>query len=64
MKSEQIYKEVEILVREQKLMEKHYKMKLIPINEPIFTTSQETDVRELISDGLHVEEILSVIKKW
>ena len=64
MKPEQTYKEVERLVREQKIMEKHYRIKLIPLTEPIFTTSQETDVRELISDGLDVEEILLVIRKW
>jgi hypothetical protein len=45
-------------------MEKHYNIKLIPINEPIFTTSQETDVWELIREGLNIEEILTIIKKW
>lgn len=64
MKPQQIYNEVERLVREQKIMEKHYRIKLIPLTEPIFTTSQETDVRELISDGLDVEVILLVIRKW
>lgn len=64
MKQDKIYKEVEKLVREQKIMEKHYRIKLIPIDEPIFTTSQETDVWELIRDGLNVEEILSIIRKW
>lgn len=61
---DQIYKEIENLVRKQKIMEKHYKVKSIPLDEPIFTTSQETDVKELISDGLDIEEILSIIKKW
>ena len=64
MKHDEIYSKIEILVREQKIMEKHYGIKLIPINEPIFTTSQETDVKELINDGLDIDEILSSIRKW
>ena len=32
--------------------------------EPYFTTSQETDIKELISEGLGVDEIISHIKKW
>jgi hypothetical protein len=58
------YNELEKLVREQEIMEKHYGIKSIPMNEPIFTTSQETDVMELIRDGLTIDEILSVIRKW
>ncbi len=64
MTSEQIYKEVERLVREQKIMEKHYNIESIPSSEPIFTTSQESDVRELISDGLRIPEIIYFIRKW
>jgi DNA-binding NarL/FixJ family response regulator len=30
----------------------------------VFTTSEEMDIRELISDGLSVEEIIEVIKEW
>ncbi len=29
-----------------------------------YTTSQETDVRELIEDGLDINDIISVIKQW
>jgi len=64
MKQSQIYTEVEKLVREQKIMEKHYGLELIPTSEPIFTDSQETDVWELIRDGLNTEEIISIIKQW
>lgn len=58
------YNELERLVREQQIMEKHYRIKQILPSEPIFTTSQETDVKEMISDGLTIDEILSVIRKW
>ena len=58
------YNELEKLVREQQIMEKHYRIKQIPLTEPIFTTSQETDVKEMISDGLTIDEILSKVRKW
>lgn len=61
---DKMYNEIEKIVREQKIMEKHYKIKLIPLNEPIFTTSQETDVKEYISDGMTINEIISIIKQW
>ena len=64
MKPQQTFKELERLVREQQIMEKHYRIKLIPPSEPIFTTSQETDVKEMISDGLTIDEILSIIRRW
>jgi hypothetical protein len=45
-------------------MEKHYGVESFPDNEPYFTTSQETDIKEMISDGLDINKIISTIKKW
>jgi DNA-binding NarL/FixJ family response regulator len=45
-------------------MEKRYNITYIPEGEPLFTTSQETDVWEMIRDGLSVNEIIHKIKKW
>ena len=65
MKHEKIYKEVEMICRKERIMEKHYGVvEKFNDGEPYFTTSQETDVREMISDGLDVEEIISTIRKW
>jgi hypothetical protein len=64
MKQENLYKQVELKVREEKLIEKRYGIDKIPDGEPTFTTSQETDIWEMISDGLDLEEILSNIRKW
>ena len=65
MKHEKIYKEVEMMCRKERIMEKHYcVVEKFNDGEPYFTTSQETDVREMISDGLDVEEIISTIRKW
>lgn len=63
-KFDKIYKEVEKITREKKLMEKRYGIDSIPSNEPIFTTSQETDVKEYIYDGMDVDEIIEIIKQW
>lgn len=57
------YKKVEKLAKDERLMEKHYGYD-IPDNEPYFTTSQETDIKEMISDGLSISDILSNIRKW
>jgi len=64
MKQELIYKEVEKVAKENKLMEKRYGVKSFKEDEPYFTTSQQTDVWELVRDGMSVEEIISIIKKW
>ena len=64
MKHEKIYKEVEMICRKERIMERHYGVEKFNDGEPYFTTSQETDVREMISDGLDVEEIISTIRKW
>lgn len=64
MKQESIYKEVEKIIRERKLMEKKYKIVSIKPNERVFTTSMETDIWEMISDGMSVSEIVSKIEKW
>lgn len=57
------YKEIEKLAKLEKVMEKHYGYD-IPDNEPYFTTSQETDINEMISDGLSIDDIIKHIKKW
>lgn len=64
MKHEKIYKEVEMICRKERIMEKHYGVEKFNDGEPYFTTSQETDIREMISDGLEIEEIISTIRKW
>ena len=64
MKNEKIYKEVEMICRKEHIMEKHYRVKKFNDNEPYFTTSQETDIKEMIADGLDVKEIISIIKQW
>lgn len=64
MKHNKIYEEVERLAKEQKLMEKHYGVKSFADGHPYFTTSQETDIKEMISEGMESEEIISVIKQW
>ncbi len=57
------YKRVEQLAKDERLMEKHYGYD-IPDSEPYFTTSQETDINEMISDGLSILDILDCIRKW
>lgn len=53
-----------MICRKERIMEKHYRVKMFKSEEPYFTTSQETDIKELISEGLGVDEIISHIKKW
>lgn len=48
----------------EKVMEKHYGVEKFKDGDPYFTTSQETDIKEMISDGLEIDEIISIIKKW
>jgi hypothetical protein len=64
MKQEKLFKQVELKVRDEKLIEKRYGIDEIPDGEPTFTTSQETDIWEMISDGMELEEILSIIRQW
>ena len=64
MKQENIYNEVEKLAKQNKLMEKRYGVESFPPHEPYFTTSQETDIWEMIRDGMEANEIVEVIKKW
>jgi hypothetical protein len=45
-------------------MEKHYNVESFNSEEPYFTTSQETDIREMIIDGLDINTIISTIRKW
>lgn len=64
MKHEKIYKEVEMICRKKRIMEKHYRVEKFDDNEPYFTTSQETDIMEMISGGFNVKEIIETIEKW
>jgi hypothetical protein len=50
MKQEKLFKQVELKVREEKLIEKRYGIHKIPDGEPTFTTSQETDIWEIITE--------------
>lgn len=64
MKQDKAYKEVEALAKGEKIMEKRYGVESFKEGEPYFTTSQETDIWELIRDGLSVDEIISEMKQW
>lgn len=64
MNQEKTYKEVEIICKKERIMEKHYNVESFKAGEPYFTTSQETDIREMISDGLEINAIISTIRKW
>lgn len=55
---------IESKVRDERIIERLYNIESIPEGEPTFTTSQETDINEMISDGLSINEIMNVIKKW
>ena len=61
-KQETLFKEVETKVREEKILDRYYDTE-ISETEPLFTSSWETDIRELISDGLDVDDILVEVKK-
>lgn len=47
-KQEEMFKEIENIVRDY----------------AVFTTSEETDVKELIRDGYSIEEICLIIRHW
>jgi DNA-binding NarL/FixJ family response regulator len=64
MRHDKIYNEVESIAKESKLMEKRYEVESFPSNEPYFTTSQETDIHEMISDGMGTNEIIDIMKQW
>lgn len=64
MKRDKIYKQIELICKEQHIMEDHYGVDTFNTTEPYFTTSQECDIKEMISDGVHICEIISTIKKW
>lgn len=64
MKHDKIYKEVEVICKYERIMEKYYNVEQFSNGEPYFTTSQETDIREMINDGLQVNDIVSTIRKW
>ena len=64
-KQEKIFKEIENRMKDYMMM-RNGGVEDGEGNEvdATFTTSQETDVKELIRDGLSVEEIISTIKRW
>lgn len=64
LRHEQIYQEVEIICKNERIMEIHYGVDNFNDEDPYFTTSQETDIKEMISDGLCTEEIISIIRQW
>jgi len=64
MKQDILFKQIESKVREEKIIEKIYNIDTIPDNEPTFTTSQETDIWEMISDGMDFNEIINIIRQW
>lgn len=64
MNHEKTYKEVELICKKERIMEKYYNVESFNEGEPYFTTSWETDIREMISDGLEINTIISTIRKW
>jgi hypothetical protein len=66
MKKEKIYKEIENIIRSQGIKKEG---RIIDGNNnvvpnAIFTTSEQTDIWEMISDGMEIAEIIETIKKW
>ena len=57
-------KDVEMICRKERIMETHYGVENFNDNEPYFTTSQEADIKELINDGMNLNEIISNIREW
>ncbi len=64
MKTDNQLKKVEFLCRKDRVMENHYGVQSFNNGDPYFTDSQETDIKEMISDGLTLDEIIAIIKKW
>lgn len=64
MKKDKIFKEIEKICKDQHIMENHYGVLSFNDDEPYFTTSQEQDIKEMISDGLEINDIILTIKKW
>jgi hypothetical protein len=64
MKKDNIFKEVEAICKDQHIMETHYGVLSFNDNQPYFTSSQEQDIKEMINDGLNVNDIISIIKQW
>lgn len=64
MNQEEIYNQVEKIAKDNKIMEKHYGVESFGEDEPYFTTSQYTDVWEMIRDGMTVEEIITIMRQW
>lgn len=57
-------KKIEEICKKQHIMEKYYGVEKFNEDEPYFTTSQEADIIEMISDGFGVEQIINTIQKW
>lgn len=64
MKNNEKFTIIETQVRNEHIIERLYNIECIPDGEPTFTTSQETDIKEMISDGMTINEIINQIKKW
>jgi len=64
MKIDRIYKEVEMICKNERIMENHYGVEKFGDGEPYFTTTQETDIIDMICDGYDVGEIIEKIRKW
>ena len=64
MRQQKIYDSVEKRVREEGIMEKKHSIEPIPEDERVFSSSEEMDIYEMISDLMDVEEIISTIKQW
>lgn len=64
MKQDNIYKSIVLICKKELIMEKHYGIEKISDTEPYFTTSQEADIKDMIRDGIEIDDILSKIRKW
>lgn len=65
IKEDIIFKKIEYLVRDYMIQRtggvENANGELV---DAVFTTSEETDVRELIHDGYSVDEICLIIRHW
>jgi hypothetical protein len=56
--------QIELLCKEEKIMEKHYGVESFSENESYFTDSQSQDVLDFINEGLTNIDIIEQIKMW
>lgn len=64
MKTDKKFKEIEMICKNERIMEKHYGVENFTPGDRYFTTSQEADIMDMISDGLEVNDIIKIIRKW